>query len=327
MQVRQLIAIFIAALAGAGALVTGAQAQSAYPAKPIRLIAPLPPGSPTDVLARVVGDRLTQAWGQPVVVENRPGATGALGIDAVAKSPADGYTAGILFMTHTVLPSLFGKLSYNTERDLVPVTNLVWLYNVLVVPTSSQIGSLPDLIGRAKVAPGKLNYASGGNGSPAHLIAEFFRQQANVHITHVPFKGPADAVQNLMAGQVDLMFATTSTAVPQIRAGKLRAIVVTSPSRLPALPEIPTMSEAGITGFDVKEWQGIAMPAGVPREVIGRWTTELHKIMAMPDVRERLAALGMEAASPNTSEQFGGLVKSELGRWSKLVKDLGLKVD
>jgi tripartite-type tricarboxylate transporter receptor subunit TctC len=304
-----------------------AQGPAAYPSKPIRLICPLPPGSPSDVLARVVGERLSVAWGQPVVVENRPGATGAIGLDAVAKAPPDGYTAGIIFMTHTVLPSLFGKVPYDTERDLVPVSNLVWLYNALVVPAGSPIGSMGDLVARAKAAPGKLNYASGGNGSPAHLIAEFFKQQAGVRIAHVPFKGPADAVQNLVGGQVDAMFATTSTAVPQVKAGKLRALVVTSPGRLAALPDVPTMAEAGVIGFDVKEWQGIAMPAGTPRDVVSRWSAELARIMAAPDVRERLVALGMEAAAPNAPDQFAGLVKSELGRWSRLVKDLELKVD
>jgi tripartite-type tricarboxylate transporter receptor subunit TctC len=299
----------------------------AWPSRAVRIICPLPPGSPSDVLARLVGERLSLAWGQPVVVENRPGATGAIGMDAVAKATPDGYTAGVLFMTHTVLPSLFGKVPYSTERDLLPVSNLVWLYNVLSVPAGSPITGMPALLAQARSTPGKLNYASGGNGSPAHLIAEFFRQQSGAAITHVPFKGPADAVQALVAGQVDMMFATTSTAVPQVRAGRLRAIAVTSPARLAALPEVPTMAEVGVTGFDVKEWQGITLPAGVPPEIVARWTEGLQRTMAEPAVRDRLAGLGMETAAPNSPEQFGALVRSELDRWSGLVKSLGLKVD
>jgi tripartite-type tricarboxylate transporter receptor subunit TctC/quercetin dioxygenase-like cupin family protein len=298
-----------------------------YPAKPIRLICPLPPGSPSDVLARTLAERIQASWGQPVVVENRPGATGAIGLDAVAKAAPDGYTVGVMFMTHTILPSLFGKVPYDTEKDFAPLANLVWLYNVLVVPASSEIASVPDLVARAKAAPNKLNYASGGNGSPAHLIAEFFKQNSSAQLTHVPFKGPADAVQNLLSAQVDLMFATTSTAIPQIRAGKLRPLVVTSPQRLAALADTPTMAEAGIQGFDVKEWQGLVAPAGTPREIVVKWNDELVKAMAAPQVRERLTALGMDAVGGNSPEQFRTLIANELGRWSKLARELKLKVD
>ncbi len=326
---RSLGALSIAAVTALGALGgldAGAQT-TAWPTRAVRIICPLPPGSPSDVLARLVGDRLSQSWGQPVVIENRPGATGAIGMDAVAKSAADGYTAGVLFMTHTVLPSLFGKVPYSTERDLMPVSNLVWLYNVLSVPANSPLSGMPALLAQARNAPGQLNYASGGNGSPAHLIAEFFRQQAGVSITHVPFKGPADAVQALVAGQVDMMFATTSTAVPQVRAARLRPIAVTSPTRLAALPEVPTMPEVGLPNFDVREWQGITLPAGVPADVVVRWSEGLQRVMAQADVRERLAGLGMETAAQNAPDQFAALVRSELDRWSNLVKVLGLKVD
>jgi tripartite-type tricarboxylate transporter receptor subunit TctC len=313
--------------AAACALVPGAARAQGFPSKPIRLVCPLPPGSPSDVLARALAERVSAAWGQPVVVDNRPGATGAIGLDAVAKAAPDGHTVGILFMTHTVLPTLFGKLPYDTERDIVPVSNLVWLYNVLVVPEASPIRSVQDLMRVAREQPGKLNYASGGNGSPAHMVAEFFKQRADLRIVHVPFKGPADAVQGLMGAQVDLMFATTSAAVPQVRAGRLRPLVVTSPQRLAALPDVPTMAEAGVTGWDVREWQGVAAPAGTPPELVGRWNAELAKSMADPGVRERLAALGMNVAAPNTAQEFAGLVKAELGRWSAMVKTLGLKVD
>jgi tripartite-type tricarboxylate transporter receptor subunit TctC len=316
----------LGACAAAAALPRPGRAQG-FPSRPIRLVCPLPPGSPSDVLARALAERVQASWGQPVVVDNRPGATGAIGLDAVAKASPDGHTVGIVFMTHAVLPALFGKLPYDTERDVVPVANLVWLYNVLVVPATSPRGSIQDLVRQAKAEPGRLNYASGGNGSPAHLVAEFWKQRAGVNVVHVPYKGPADAVQGLVGGQTDMMFATTSAAVPQVRAGRLRPLVVTSPERLAALPDVPTMKEAGIDGWDVREWQGVAAPAGTPPEIVARWNAELARAMADPALRERLGTLGMDVAAPNSSQEFGALVRSELGRWSKLVTTLGLKVD
>jgi tripartite-type tricarboxylate transporter receptor subunit TctC len=313
--------------AAACAAAPGAVRAQAFPSKPIRMVCPLPPGSPSDVLARALAERVSADWGQPVVVDNRPGATGAVGLDAVAKAAPDGHTVGVMFMTHAVLPSLFGRLPYDTERDVVPVSNLVWLYNALVVPAASPVRSLQDLVRAARSRPGALNYASGGNGSPAHLVAEFFKQRADLRIVHIPYRGPAEAVQALMGGQVDLMFATTSAAVPQVRAGRLRPLAVTSPKRLAALPDVPTMAEAGVAGWDVREWQGIAAPAGTPPELVERWNAGLARAMADPGVRERLAALGMEVAEPNSPQAFAGLVKAELGRWSGMVRTLGLKVD
>jgi len=317
----------LAAVAAGAALAHGSPRAQEFPTKPIRMVCPLPPGSPSDVLARALAERVSAAWGQPVVVDNRPGATGAIGLDAVAKAAPDGHTVGILFMTHTVLPSLFGKLPYDTERDVLPITNLVWLYNALAVPAASPVRSVQDLVRTARERPGRLNYASGGNGSPAHLVAEFFKQRADLRIVHVPFRGPADAVQALMGEQVDLMFATTSAAVPQIRAGRLRPLAVTSPQRLAALPDVPTMAEAGVPGWDVREWQGVAAPAGTPPAIVARWNAELARAMTDPGVRERLSALGMEVAAPNPPQAFAALVKGELGRWSGMVKALGLRVD
>jgi tripartite-type tricarboxylate transporter receptor subunit TctC len=318
----------LGALGGAAAcaLVPGAARAQGDPSEPIRMVCPLPPGSPSDVLARALAERVSAAWGQPVVVDNRPGATAAIGLDAVAKAPPDGHTVGILFMTHTVLPTRFGTLPYDTERDIVPVSSRVWLYNVLVVPEASPIRSVQDLMRIAREQPGRLNDASGGNGSPAHRVAEFFQQRADLRIDRVPFKGPADAVQGLMGAQVDPMLATTSAAVSQVRATRLRPLVVTSPQRLAALPDVPTMAEAGVSGWDVREWRGVAAPAGTPPELVARRNAELAKAIADPGVRERLAALGMEVAAPNSPQEFAGLVKSELGRWSAMVKTLGLRV-
>jgi tripartite-type tricarboxylate transporter receptor subunit TctC len=317
-------------LAAAGAaplaLALPARAQ-AYPNKPVRIVVPLPPGSPPDVLARIIGERLQEAWKQPVVVENRPGATGMIGMEAVAKAAPDGYTVGVMFLTHAVLPALFGKVPYDTVGSFAPIANLVWLYNTLVVPTSMPAQNAREFIEAARAQPGKLTFGSGGNGSPAHLLGESFRQSTRLDLLHVPFKGPAEAVQGLLGGHVSSMFATTSVAVQQVKAGKLRALAVTSPSRLAALPEVPTLAEAGITGFDMKEWEGIVAPAGTPPEIIAQWNRELTRIMALPEVRERIAALGMVPAAPNSADEFAALVRSELQTWTRFVKTTGIKAD
>ena len=306
------------------AMLAPAWAQS-YPAKPIRIVVPLPPGSPPDVLARLVGERLQEAWKQPVVVENRPGATGMIGMDAVAKAAPDGYTMGVMFLTHTVLPALFGKVPYDTVADFAPVTNLVWLYNALVVAPTVSAASARELVDMARAQPGKLTYGSGGNGSPAHLIGESFCQAAKISMQHVPYKGPAEAVQGLLGGYVSAMFATTSVAVPMVRGGKLRALAVTSPTRLAALPTVPTLAESGVTGFEMKEWEGIVAPHGTPRAIIDQWNQELTRIMALPELRDRLGELGMLPAAPNTPDEFAKLVRGELEYWTRFVKTTGIK--
>ncbi|VTU16737.1 Argininosuccinate lyase [Variovorax sp. SRS16] len=298
-----------------------------YPARPIRIVVPLPPGSPPDVLARLVAERLQQAWKQPVIVDNRPGATGMIGMDVVAKAAPDGYTVGVMFLTHAVLPALFGKVPYDTAADFAPIANLVWLYNALVVPPTVPARSAKELVELARAEPGKLTYASGGNGSPAHLLGESFRQLTRVDMLHVPFKGPAEAVQALLGGYVTTMFATTSAAVPMVRTGKLHALAVTSPNRLAALPSVPTMAESGVAGFDLREWEGLVAPAGTPRDIILQWNQELARIMALPELREKLSEYGMEAAPANSPDQFATLVRSELQRWTRFVKSSGLKAD
>ena len=308
------------------ALTLPARAQ-AYPAKPIKIIVPLPPGSPPDVLARLVGERLQEAWKQPVVIENRPGATGMIGMEVLAKAAPDGYTVGVMFLTHTVLPALFGKVPYDTAVSFAPIANLVWLYNALVVPVSTPVQSTREFVEAARAQPGKHTFGSGGNGSPAHLLGEGFRQSARLDLLHVPFKGPAEAVQGLLGGHVSSMFATTSVAVPLVKAGKLRALAVTSPTRLAALPDVPTLVEGGITGFDMKEWEGIVAPAGTSPEIVAQWSRELGRIMAQPELRERIAALGMVPAAPNSPDEFGALVRSELQAWTRFVKASGIKAD
>lgn len=312
----------LAATPWLGALPAAAQN---YPDRAIKIIVPLPPGSPPDVLARLVADGLSRNWKQPVVVENRPGATGMIGMQAVARSAPDGYTLGVLFLTHTVLPELIGPLPYDTANDLAPVANLVWLYNTLVVPAASPIQSIKDLSERARAQPGALTFASGGNGSPAHLVGESFCQASKLKMLHVPFKGPAEAVTALLGDQVSAMFATTSVAAPLVKAGKLRAIAVTSPQRLAALPGVPTLAESGLGDIELREWEGIVAPAGTPRAIIDLWNQELFRVLAAPDVRAKLADLGMSVAAPNQPDEFATLIRQELVHWGKFVKNAGLR--
>ncbi|WP_342130692.1 Bug family tripartite tricarboxylate transporter substrate binding protein [Hydrogenophaga sp. OTU3427] len=301
-----------------------ARAQT-YPERAVKIIVPLPPGSPPDVLARLVAEGLSRTWKQPVVVDNRPGATGMIGMQALARSAPDGYTMGVLFLTHTVLPELIGPLPYDTANDLAPVANLVWLYNVLVVPAASPVQSLKDLTDRARAQPGALTYASGGNGSPAHLVGESFGQASKTKMLHVPFKGPAEAVTALLGDQVSAMFATTSVAAPLVRAGKLRAIAVTSPQRLTALPGVPTLSESGLGDIELREWEGLVAPTGTPRAIIEQWNQALFQVLAAPELRAKLADLGMSVAAPNRPDEFSALIRQELAHWGRFVKASGLK--
>lgn len=300
-------------------------AQSNYPSKSIKIIVPLPPGSPADVLARITADALSRQWSQAIVVENRPGATGMIGLQAVTRAAPDGYTLGIVFLTHTVLPQLMGPLPYDTEKDLAPVANLVWLYNVLAVPVNSPIQNLEQLITQAKAKDNKLSFGSGGNGSPAHLIAESFSQAVKAHMLHVPFKGPAEAVTGLMSDQVSCMFATSPTAAPLVRAGKLRALAVTSPQRLSALSDVPTLAESGMPNLELREWEGIVAPAGTPKAIIDKWNKDLFQVLNTPEVRNRLADLGMSVAAPNQPEEFGKLISKELIHWKQFARTAGLK--
>ena len=328
MNRRQLMHALAASGMGAGALGSAGAAWAeagSYPSKPVRIIVPLPPGSPADVLARVISDGLARKWAQPIVVENRPGATGMVGMQALARSAPDGYTVGIMFLTHTVLPQLMNPMPYDTGKDLAAIANLVWLYNVLVVPVNSPIRSLDQLMAAAKAGENKLSYGSGGNGSPAHLLAESFARAAKVKMLHVPFKGPAEAVTGLMGDQVGCMFATTPTAAPLVRAGKVRALAVTSPQRLAALPDVPTLAESGMTGLELREWEGLVAPAGTPQAIIDKWNKDLFELLAQDAVRNRLQELGMTAADPNRPQDFAQLIHKDLAHWQQFAKTSPLK--
>ena len=280
-------------LAGAfAASQTAAQSTPAYPTKPIRLITHAPPGSAPDVVARIIGERLAPALGQPIVVDNRPGASGTIALAAVAKAAPDGYTLGTVSPPHAVAPSLVPQLPYDTARDLAPVRQTTQASMILVVRGGSPLRSLPELVAAAKAQPGRLAYASGGNGTPLHLAAEVFRLRAGVELHHVPYKGAAAAVAALLGEQVDLLITTAVTVGAPIRSGKLRALATTGPSRMVAFPEVPTLAELGFTGFDVRDWQGFVVPSKTPKFVIERLAAEVAKVLAQPEIKERLAGIG-----------------------------------
>ena len=305
---------------------TEASAQS-YPTKPIRLVVPFPPGGSLDVVARAIGQKLSEAWGQPVVIDNRPGAGGNIGADLVAKSPPDGYTIleGAL-STHAVNVSLYSKMPYDPVRDFAPITLVAVTPNVLVVNPSVPVNSVKELITYAKANPGKISFGSGSNGSAGHLAGELFKIEAGVDMVHVPYKGGAPAMQDLLAGQTQLMFDNLANSMQQVRAGKLKALAVTTAQRSTLVPELPTLSEAGLPGFDISTWWGFMAPAGTPKEIIAKWNAEVTRILETPDMKAFFAQQGAEAR-PTSPEAFGEMIRSEIAKYAKIVKASGAKVD
>jgi len=298
-----------------------------YPTRPVKLVVPFPPGGPLDITGRLIAQKLSDAWGQSVVVENKPGAGGNIGADLVAKSAPDGYTIlmGAL-STHAVNPSLYAKMPYDAVKDFAPITLLATTPNVLVVNPSLPVNSVQDLVAYAKANPGKLSFGSGSNGSAGHLAGELFKVDTGTDIVHIPYKGGAPATQALLAGDVQFMFDNLANATPQVKAGKLKALAVTTAERSRLAPELPTMAEAGLPGFDISTWFGLLAPAGTPKDVIAKWNTEVTKILNSPDMRERLTALGAEAA-PTTPEQFAAFIQREIPKYARIVKASGAKVD
>jgi tripartite-type tricarboxylate transporter receptor subunit TctC len=298
--------------------------------KPLRIVVPYPPGGPLDSAARALAEAVRPALGT-VIVENKPGAGGNLGVDYVAKQPADGQTLVIgAVATHAVNPWLFSKLPYDPVKDFAPITLIAHVPNVLVMPTARAealgIRSAQDLIAYARSHPGKLNVASGGNGSAGHMAGELMKSQARVAVVHIPYAGAAPAQLGLLAGQTDLMFDNLASALPQIQAGKLKALAVTTPQRVPALPGVPTMAESGLPGFDVSTWFGLFAPAGTPPATVERLNAAFTAALRTPEMRERLARMGAEPA-PNSPAEFAALVKSELAKYQKIVQYSGAKVD
>jgi tripartite-type tricarboxylate transporter receptor subunit TctC len=307
-------------------IATVASAQS-YPNRTIRLVVPFPAAGTTDILARAAAQKLTEAFGQSVVVDNRPGAAGNIGSDLVAKSAPDGYT---LLMgtvgTHAINSSLYSKMPYDHVKDFVPVVLVAGVPNVLVVNPALPVNSVADLIKLAKDKPGQINFASSGSGTSIHLSGELFKTMAGVDITHVPYKGSSPALVDLIGGQVQIMFDNLPSALPQIKAGKLRAIAVTSLKRAPVLPDVPTISESGLPGFEASSWFGVLAPAGTPAPIVARINAEVNKWLQSADARERLLSQGAEAAG-GSPEQFANHIRAESEKWAKVVKASGAKVD
>jgi tripartite-type tricarboxylate transporter receptor subunit TctC len=316
---------FVAALL-ASILAAGAFAQEPWPAKPVRIIVPYPAGGVADFLPRIVGEKLSQKWGQPVVVENKPGASGNIGMAEAARAPADGYTMALAPAGNlTVNPTLFPNLPFDTAKDFTPVTNLAQVPNVLVVHPSVPARTFKELVAYAKANPGKLNFASPGDGSGAHLAGELMRLEAGVEMVHVPYKGLAPAVNDLLGGQVQLMFAGISTVIQHVKAGKLVALAIASPRRSAQLPEVPTVAESGIPGFEVISWYGIVARAGTPAQVVQKVQRDMAEALAMEDVRAKLAAQGLEPVG-NTPEQFAAMIQAESRKWGDIVRRAGIKV-
>ena len=303
----------------------GAAAAQNYPAKTVRMVVGYPPGGPTDVLARIVSQKLTQTWGQQVIVDNRPGASGMIGAEFTARAAPDGYTLLMVPVTYAVTPSLFAKMTYDVEKDLSPVAQVAAAPFILVVHPTLPVKTVKDLIALDRRSPGQINFASASTGGMPHLAGELFNSMTGTKLVHIPYKGAAPATTDLLSGQVTLMFNNMLSAMPQVKAGRLRAVAVTSSKRSPAAPELPTIAET-VPGYEASGWYGAFAPAATSKELIGRLNAEMNRIMKMPDVTQRLAGDGVEAVG-TTPEQFGAYLKQEVAKWGKVVKASGAKAD
>ena len=305
----------------------GASAQG-YPTKPIRLVVPYPAGGPLDIMARAIGQKLTEAWKQPVVVDNRAGAGGNIGADFVAKSAPDGYTLLMgAVATHAINPSLYSKIPYDPVKDFAPVALVAQVPNILVVNPAVPAKTVSELIALARAKPGTLNFGSGSTGSTGHLAGELFNTMAGVKMVHIPYKGAAPATADLLGGQVQLMFDNLASALPNVKAGKLRALAVTTLARSAAIPGLPTIAESGLAGFDLTTWFGLLVPAGTPPEIVARLNAEIVRALDAKDMRERLEKMGAEPLSNNTPEHFAAFIRSEAAKYARVVKDSGAKVE
>jgi len=296
-----------------------------YPNKPVKLVVPFTAGSATDILARTVGQKLTEIWGQPVVVENRPGAGGTIGAAMVAKAPGDGYTLLVHSAAHAYNPSIYTNLPYDTIKDFVEVVPLAGQPNVLVVAPSTGMKSVADLISAAKQKPGALNFGSAGNGSGTHINGEKFRLAAGIDVVHIPYKGTPEALADTMAGRVTYFFSPISAALPQVREGKLIALGVSTAKRSDVLPNVPTIAESGLPGFDYNLWVGVFAPAGTAADLVEKINRDVTRALQTPEARERLTALGAEAM-PMTPAEFRKFVQDEIADSAKVIKAAGIKV-
>jgi tripartite-type tricarboxylate transporter receptor subunit TctC len=301
-----------------------------YPTKPVRMLVPFPPGGGTDYIARMVGQKLTETWGQQLIVENRPGASMMIASEIVAKAPADGYTIIMSSSNHTINPSLYTNIPYDTIGDFAPVTLVATSPFVLVVHPSLPVKTVKELIDLARSRKGQIAYASSGTGGPQQLAGELFKMMAKVDMLHVPYKGSGPAEVDLMGGHVQVMFATTVSALPQIKGGRMRPLGVTTLKRTSAFsrvfPDMPTVSEAGVPGYEAGSWWGVLVPARTPREIVNKLHGDIVKVLQTPDTRNKLLSQGGDPVG-NTPEQFAAMIQEELGKWAKLVKEANIKID
>ena len=300
-----------------------ALAQS-YPAKPVRIVVPYPPGGPNDIVARTVGQKLSEQLGQPVIVDNKPGASGNIGAESVAKSPADGYSLLLLTTGHTINPSLYPKLGYSPLRDFAPISNLGLTPQTLVASPKSGFGSLKDFVEKAKAT--ELSYASSGNGSASHLSMELFRTASGAKLSHVPFKGNAEALTQVFGGEIPVMFDAIPGVLAPIKSGKVKALGIASPKRSPFLPDLPTIAEQGYPGFEAVGWIGIAAPARTPEPILKTLQSAIAKALEQPEMQKRMSELAFIPVG-DTPEQFTAFIRAENAKWAKAVKDSGAKVD
>lgn len=317
---RSLFALFVLGLAVA------AEAQDSYPNKPIRFIVPYAAGGATDILARDLGRKLTEAWGQPVIIDNRAGAGGMLGAEIAAKAPADGYTICMIITAHAINMSMTKDLRIDTAKDFAPIALYALSQNVLVVNPKVPANSVKELIALAKERQGKLNFSSSGNGTTPQLSGELFKMMAGVQMQHVPYKGAAPAMTDVIAGHIDMMFDAVTTALPHIQAGKVRPLGVTGSKRSPQLPDVPTIAEAALPGYEIWGWLGVVAPAGTPKEIVTKLNQEIDRILESKFMQERMASQSLQGVG-GTPEYFGGFIKKEIAKWQKIVKDSGAQID
>ena len=323
---RRSVVVVATALFASGLQGTAWAQPAAYPVRPVRFILPFPPGGGTDILGRILAQELGRGLGQQVVVDNRPGAGANIGAEIAARSAPDGYTMFMGNVAHAVNATLYRKLPYDFVRDFAPVTMLASTPNLLVAHPSVSARTVQELVALAKASPGKLIYASSGSGSSAHLAGELFKAMAGVDMVHVPYKGGGPAVTALLAGEVAIGFATTPSVINHVKAGKLRALGVSTAKRSATTPDVPTIAESGIAGYEAFTWYCLQVPRGTPKPIVDRLTTEAHRALASPEARERFAASGFEPQA-STAEALDAFVRAEVAKWGKVVKSAGLQAD